>query len=152
MSSFPGPVTPGRAWRPAGETRSVSWFWLPVLPAAPRAPQQAQRVIPLIGGPLLHRDDPIVGDLDPGRADLGAALGDVAQAQPLPLAQHRAPVPGIQRVHVQLGVPDEIARSGVDGHVLLVVPDHVADVLAQPALDALAELLAAVDVGLGHPV
>ena len=36
--------------------------------------------------------------------------------------------------------------------VVFVVADHVADVLAQPALDALAELLAAVDVCLGHPV
>ena len=38
------------------------------------------------------------------------------------------------------------------GLVVLVVADHVAHVLAQPALDALAELLAARDVDLRHAV
>ena len=112
----------------------------------------AERVIALVRGALLHRDDRVIGDLDVGRADLGTALGDVAQAQALPVAQHAVPVPGIQRVHIQLGVPDEVAGPGVGGLVVLVVADHVADVLAQPELDALAELLAAVDVGLLHPV
>src|SRR2546425_235372 len=33
----------------------------------------------LVGHPLLERDDRVVGDVDVLRADLGAALGDVAQ-------------------------------------------------------------------------
>jgi hypothetical protein len=35
---------------------------------------------------------------------------------------------------------------------LLVVADHMADVLTKEALDALVELLPAVDVDLSHPV
>ncbi len=54
-------------------------------------------------------------------------------------------------VHVQFGVADEVPRSGVGRFVVLVVTDDVAHVLAQPALDALAELLAAADIGLPHP-
>ena len=65
----------------------------------------------------------------------------------LPLA-----VEGVERVHVQLGEPDQEARAGEGLLVLLVVAHHVAGVLAQVALDALAELLAALDVDLLHPV
>ena len=52
----------------------------------------------------------------------------------------------------ELGDPDEEPGAGEDRLVLLVVTDHVAGVLAQEALDALAELLAALDVDLLHPV
>src|SRR3712207_8529467 len=58
----------------------------------------------------------------------------------------------VERVHVELGQPDEEPRPGEGGLVLLVVPDDVAGVLAEPALDALAELLRPVDVDLLHPV
>jgi len=52
-----------------------------------------------------------------------------------------APVPGVQRMHFELGDPHQEARAGECLLVLLVIADHVADVLAQEALDALAELL-----------
>ena len=39
-----------------------------------------------------------------------------------------------------------------DLFVLPVIPDGVVDVIAQEALDALQELLAALDVDLRHPV
>ena len=55
-------------------------------------------------------------------------------------------------MHVQLGEPDEHARAGELLLVLLVVSDHVAHVLAQEALDALAELLAALHIDLLHAV
>src|SRR5689334_16588535 len=100
---------------------------------------------------LLHRDDRVVGDLDALGADLGAALGDVAHAEAGCVLGHLDPVVLVQRVHVQLGVPEEEAGSGEGRLVLLVVTDDVAGVLAQEALDALAELLAALDVDLGHP-
>ena len=58
---------------------------------------------------------------------------------------------GVERVHVELGVADEEPRPGERRLVLLVVADDVAGVLAQEALDALAELLAALDVDLLHP-
>ena len=62
-----------------------------------------------------------------------------------------APVVGVERVHVELGVAQEEPRAGEGRLVVLVVTDDVADVLAQEALDALAELLAALDVDLRHP-
>ena len=51
-------------------------------------------------------------------------------------------VVGVERVHLQLGEPHEEPRAREGRLVLLVVPDDVADVLAEEALDALAELLA----------
>ena len=63
-----------------------------------------------------------------------------------------AAVVGVERVHLELGGADEEPRTGEGGLVLLVVADHVADVLAQEALDALAELLAPLDVDLLHAV
>ena len=58
---------------------------------------------------------------------------------------------GVERVHVELGVPRKKRGPGEGLLVLLVVAHDVADVLAQEALDALAELLAALDVLLHHP-
>ena len=52
-------------------------------------------------------------------------------------------------MHLERGDADEEARAGKTV-VLVVVAQHVAHVLAQEALDALAELLHAVDVGLLH--
>ena len=60
--------------------RNAAWS------AAPRAQHPAQRVIPLVGGARLRRDYRVFGDLDVGRTDLGAALGDALQAQALPVA------------------------------------------------------------------
>ncbi len=59
---------------------------------------------------------------------------------------------GVQGVHVQLGDPHQEARPGEGRLVLLVVAHHMAGVLAQEALDALAELLRAVHIDLLHPV
>ncbi|GGW23610.1 hypothetical protein GCM10010339_93470 [Streptomyces alanosinicus] len=58
----------------------------------------------------------------------------------------------VQRVHVEFGDPHQEARARESGLVLLVVADDMAGVLAQEALDALAELLRAVHVLLHHPV
>ena len=59
-------------------------------------------------------------------------------------------VVGVERMHLELGDAHEEARPGEGRLVLLVVADDVADVLAQEALDALVELLAALDVLLDH--
>ena len=110
------------------------------------------RVVLAVGDALLHRDQRVVGDLDVLGAHLGAALGDVAVAQTEVLLGHVLAVQGVQRVHVQFGDPHQETRAGERLLVLLVVADHVADVLAQEALDALAELLGALHVDLRHPV
>jgi len=71
---------------------------------------------------------------------LRAALGDVAEAQTvLFLRHHRTTIERVQRMHVELGLPHQIAGSGERRLVLLVITHHVARVLAQEALDALAE-------------
>ncbi len=87
-------------------------------------------------------------------ADLGAALGDVAEAEAVFFfLGHIATVEGVQRMHRQLSLPHQVAGGACEGLlVLLVVTVDVAHVLAQEALDALAELLAAVHVLLLHPV
>src|SRR6478672_1675368 len=100
---------------------------------------------------LLHRDDRVVGDLDALGAHLGAALGDVAHPDARRALGQAPAVMGVERVHVELGVPQEEAGAGEGRLVLLVVAHDVAGVLAQEALDALAELLAALDVDLRHP-
>ena len=56
---------------------------------------------------------------------------------------------GVERMHLQRGRVDQEARAD-ELLVHVVVAQDVADVLAQEALDALAELLHAVDVGLLH--
>ena len=57
----------------------------------------------------------------------------------------------VERVHLQAGEADHEARA--DEPVLAVaIAEHVAHVLAQEALDALPELLHAIDVFLVHAV
>src|ERR1700704_4936841 len=106
----------------------------------------------LVGHPLLERDDPVVGDMDVLGTDLGAALGDVAEAAARRVLDVGRAVHRVQRVHVEAGQLDEEARPRERALVLLVIADHVTDVLAQEALDALVEFLDAIDVLLHHPV
>src|SRR4051812_43964669 len=114
--------------------------------------EPGQRVVLAVHHALLERDDAVVGEVDALGAHLAAALGDVAVAQAELLLGGVAPVDDVQRVHVELGQPDEEPRPGERRLVLLVVTDHVAGVLAEVALDALAELLRALDVHLLHAV
>ena len=79
------------------------------------------------------------------RADLGAALRDVAVADPAAVLEVLAPVGLVDRVHLQAGRPDEEARAH-ERLLGLVVAQDVADVLAQEALDALAVFLDPLDV------
>ena len=50
-------------------------------PRGEPAGEREQRVVAPVDHALLQRDDRVVGDVDALRADLGAALGDVAQAE-----------------------------------------------------------------------
>src|SRR5213594_2843073 len=115
-------------------------------------PEQPDDGIVAVGHPLLERDDPVVGDVDVLGAHLGAALRDVAEAHAGLLPHELRPIAGIERVHVEAGQLDEEARPREILLLLLVVADDVADVLAQEALDALVELLDAIDVLLHHPI
>src|SRR6476469_6624068 len=137
---------PRRSWRRSAAPSAG-------LPPEQLAAQPHQRVVLAVDRALLQRDQRVVSDLDVLRAHLGAALGDVAVAQAVLFdGLLRAPGTRVERVHGQLGLAHEVARPGERGLVLLVVAHHVAGVLAQVALDALAELLAPLDVDLLHPV
>ena len=59
------------------------------------------------------------------------------------------PVLGIERMHFKRRRIHEEARTD-ELVVLVVLAQHVADVLAEETLDALAKLLHAFDVGLLH--
>ncbi len=56
---------------------------------------------------------------------------------------------GVERVHLERGRVDEEPRAD-ELVVLVVIAQDVADVLAEEALDALPELLHAIDVLLLH--
>src|SRR5262249_36821745 len=106
----------------------------------------------LVGHPLLERDDSVVGDVDVLRAHLGAALGDVAQADAGDVFDECGAVDRVEGMHVEAGQLDEESRARKRALVLLVVADHVTHVLAEEALDALVEFLNAIDVLLHHPI
>src|SRR5689334_429001 len=110
-------------------------------PAADLVAQPDQRVVLAPDHSFLQRDQRVVGDLDVLRADLGAALGDVAVAEAEIILRDLPPVRGVGRVHLEFGYPHQEPGPGEGVLVLGVVADHVAGVLAQEALNALAELL-----------
>ena len=57
-----------------------------------------------------------------------------------------AAIEGVERMQVELDVTYEEPRPRIGRSVLLVIPDDVADILAQSTFDALAELLGTSDV------
>ena len=70
---------------------------------------------------------------------------------PMPpvFAQIGDTIRGIERIHLQRGGIDQESRTD-ELVVHVVIAQHVAHVLAQEALDALAEFLHTIDVGLLH--
>ena len=98
-----------------------------------------KRVVAVVDDPLLQRDDRVVGDVDALGADLGAALGDVAEAEATLVGSEVEPVERVKRMHLQARDPDQEARPEV-ARLQPVVAQDVAHVLAEEALDALPEL------------
>src|SRR5687767_8829274 len=62
-----------------------------VATTAELAPGPVQRVVVGVRDPFLERDDRVIGDLDVLRRELGAALGDVAVADPAAVLEVFAP-------------------------------------------------------------
>src|SRR2546425_4422472 len=123
--------------------RSSSW-------SEPQAPDEGpQRIVELVGDALLERDDGVVGDGDLLGADLRAALRDVAVSDSPRCLQLSPAVLGVERMHLEGGDVHEESRPH-ELLVLVVVAKDVANVLAEETLDALPELLDAVDVLLLH--
>src|SRR6202042_542385 len=85
------------------------------------------------------------------RADVRAALGDVAQPDPRLVGDQVEAVDSVERVHVQRGQPDHEPRTEVPV-LQTVVAEDVTDVLAHEALDALAKLAHPVGVLLGDQI
>src|ERR1051325_10770070 len=99
---------------------------------------------------LLQWNDCIVRDGDVLGTNLRAAFGNVAIADAVRALQFVQPVLGIERVHLERGGVNQKTRA--DKLVVLVMlAEHMTHVLAQEALDALAEFLNAIDVRLCHP-
>src|SRR5207249_9528844 len=119
---------------------------------APKLAQQPDDRVEAVRHPLLERADGVVRDADPLGAHLGATLGDVAEADTGGGPNERGAIARVERVHLERRELDEEAGPREGRLVLLVIADHVADVLAQEALDALVELLDAIDLLLHHPV
>src|SRR5262245_36040681 len=111
------------------------------------AQEPRDRIVVAIDDALLERDDAVVGDVDMLGAHLGAAARNVAHARPELLLQLGDAIIGIERVHFQAGNADHEARPDELALGAAVAQD-VAHVLAEEALDALAELLHAIDVFL----
>src|SRR6478609_576719 len=127
---------PPRGWAPSPRGES------PTSPPEELVPQPYDRVVFAVDRALLQRDQRVVRDLDVLGTHFRAALGDVAEAQAVLLLRlHRTLRPGVERVHVEFGLPHQVPGAGERLLVLLVVAHHVAGVLAQEALDALTELL-----------
>ena len=111
--------------------------------------QAGQRIVEPIDDALLQGDDRVVGNRDLLRADLRAALRDVAVADAEGVRQVVRPILGVEGIHLQRrGVNEEPWADELV--VEPMVAQDVADVLAEEALDALPELLHALGVGLRH--
>src|SRR6187431_1620156 len=111
-----------------------------LLAAAEEALEQAQGIVELIHDAFLQRDDCVVRDRDVLRTNLRAALRDIAQADAVAVLQVLQAIRGVERVHLQGGdVYEEAWSDELVVHV--VIAQDVAHVLAEEALDALAEFL-----------
>src|SRR5262249_31458953 len=117
-------TSPRGTGTPNSFRRALAWYsWIRTLLAGHLAEEPQDRVVVAIDHALLEGDDAVVGDVDVLGADLGAALGDVAQPDPTRVAGELPAVGGVERVHLQLGQPDEEAGAREAPLLLVVVPD-----------------------------
>src|SRR5256714_7846125 len=90
----------------SAKTKSIhdSTILLQLLPNPPK------RIIEIVHDPFLQRDDPVVGNLNVLRANLRATFRDVAVADPVRLPQFLEAILGVERMHLERGCVDQIAR------------------------------------------
>src|SRR5262249_21134824 len=113
------------------------------------ANQLEDGIVVFVNHALFQRDDGIVSDMNLFRTDLGTALGDVAVADAELVFEERGPRDVVLGMHFQAGNTDEKSWAA-EIFLLVMVAQHVADILAQEALDAFAEFLNAVNIFLIH--
>src|SRR6266699_1931755 len=137
--------------KPPGSERSVGETTLPLhtlhFVAAKFAEEHGQRIVKLVHHALLEWNDGVVGDANLLRANFGAALRDVAKADPKLILEQAGAVAAVERMHFKPGNAHKKARPG-ELLLLVVFAKNVAYVLTQKTFDALAELLHAVHVEL----
>src|SRR5215468_11497721 len=122
----------------------------PLSPRAEEPEELPERIVELVRHPFFERDDGVVGDRDGLGTDLRTALRDVAVADAVGVLEIARAALDVQRMHLESGHVNE--KTGADELLVeMVLAKDVANVLAEEALDALAELLDTVDVGLRHP-
>src|SRR5439155_1306944 len=126
-------TSPAGTGTPNSRSRALAWYsWiftgarsgLRALRTA-ELPQQPDDGIERVGHPLLEGDDPVVGDVDVLGADLGAALGDVAEPNPGVLLDEGRTIARVQRMHVEARDLDEETRSREHALLVLVIADDV---------------------------
>src|SRR5690242_8888746 len=133
-----------------GTASGDSVFSSNMVTSAKYSQQLRHGIVQLVDDALLERDDGVVGDRDAFRADLRAAFRDIAVADAVHLLQIARPMFLVEGVHLERGRVDQMPRSDeLVEHA--VVPQNVAHVLAEETFDALAELLHALGIDLGHP-
>jgi hypothetical protein len=113
------------------------------------SPEPTQRIIEFINDSFFQRNDSVVRDLDAFRANLRATLGDVAIPNALRVPQFFNAIFGIERMHLQRSDVNQEARPD-EVIVLLMIAQHVANVLTKKTFDAFPELLHAINVFLRH--
>src|SRR5271154_606291 len=113
------------------------------------ADEHEQRIIELIHHPLLQRNDGVVRDMNIFRTDLGAALGDVTEADAELFLQHLCPGDAVKRMHLKRSDAYEEPRA-TKLLLLVVVTQDVANILAKETFNALAKFLHAIHVPLVH--
>src|SRR5262249_58003927 len=115
--------------------------------ARQRVPDHPYRIVEAVHDALLERDDRVVRDVDAFRAHLAAALRDVAESDARRVLHEAHPVLAVDRMHLERRDAHEEPWPG-ELVLELVRAQHVADVLAEEAFDALPELLGSIDVAL----
>src|SRR5204863_3957922 len=103
------------------------------------AQQLQQRVVAAVDDALFHRNDRVVGDVDARGAHLTTTLGDVAETDASLIRRQVKPIERVQGVHLEARDPNQETRSEV-ARLQPMVPQDVADVLTEEALDAFPEL------------
>src|SRR5262245_42198240 len=108
-------TSPSGTGTPNSRRRSLAWYsWTFTragsrrlcAPAAELAQEPDDRIV-VVGHPLLHRNNAVVGDVDVLRTHLRATLRDVAETDPRLSANELRSIDGVERMHVQPGDLDE---------------------------------------------
>src|SRR5579885_126849 len=117
--------------------------------AANLAYQHRDRIEVAVHHPFFQRNDGVVRDVNLLGTYFRAALRDVAVADAELLAQHRNAVRRVQRMHFEAGHAHKKSRAA-ELLLFVMIAQHVADILAQEAFNALAEFLYPVNFPLVH--